>query len=208
MFTHVHVPQPQLRAAPSVLSGYVRGKGSSFPRPRPLHRPLIGGGRGKEEPFPLRQATIDRQCRLRVSGSGDKVRCRSGEGFMRVTRRAKAFNALDHRAKRVEPTHERSILVFPTPPRFPHGVVGPALGVRVPIHMRKEGLSFPATHRLERSTMTSLGRTPTLARLSAYRADPARRFCMPSGAKPRHARSRVPRYTGAMVRKPCSSHAK
>jgi hypothetical protein len=34
-------------------------------------------------------------------------------------------------------------------------------------------------------------------------------FCMPTGllfSKPRHARSRVPRYTGALVRKSCSSH--
>ena len=33
-------------------------------------------------------------------------------------------------------------------------------------------------------------------------------ICMPTGrlfSKPRHARSRVPRYTGAMERKPCSS---
>ena len=37
-----------------------------------------------------------------------------------------------------------------------------------------------------------------------------RELCMPMGrlfSKPRLARSRVPRYTGAMVRKSCSSHA-
>jgi hypothetical protein len=35
-------------------------------------------------------------------------------------------------------------------------------------------------------------------------------ICMPTGrlySKPRHAHSRVPRYTGALVRKSCSSHA-